>query len=150
MVRHITLQWSDRDKALIDGIVIGAGCGVVVEVFLADPEIRLPARIDMFTDHWTSILDSLSRDTNAFNLFSRNIDIQQATFRESFRQYLPHSDHGELRSFAKVESFSRNQTESQSGNAKNSGFQGAGHGAGIGSVVTEISTMIYSRSTNIR
>src|SRR6185295_7352259 len=70
MVCHVALQWSDRDKALIDGVVIGAGCGVVVEVFLADPEIRLPAGIDMFTDHRTSILDSLSRDANAFNLLA--------------------------------------------------------------------------------
>src|SRR6185437_12650049 len=129
MVCHVTLQWSDRDKALIDGVVISAGGGVVVEVFFTDPEIRLPARIDVFTDHWTGVLDSLSRDADSFDLFSRNIDIQQATFRESFRQYLPHGDHGELRSFAKVESFSCNQTEGQSGNAENSGFEGAGHGA---------------------
>ena len=69
MVRHITLQWSDRDKALIDCVVISAGRGAVVEVFFTDPEIRLPAGIDMFTDNWPGVFDSLSRDANAFDLF---------------------------------------------------------------------------------
>src|SRR6185295_14231413 len=144
MVRHVTLQRSDRDKALINCVVISAGGGAVVEVFFTDPEIRLPAGVDMFADNWTSIFDSLSRDAYAFYLFSRNIDIQQSTFRESFRQDLPHCEHGKLRSLPKVESFTSNETKGQARNAENSGFEGAGDGAGIGSVVTKITTVIDS------
>src|SRR5580765_4776927 len=127
MVRHVTLQGRDRDKTLIDCVVISAGGGAVVEVFFTDPEIRLPAGIDMFADNRASIFDSLSRDANAFYLFSRNIDVQQTPFRESFRHDLPHCNHFELRSRAKVESFTRNETKGQARNAENRGFEGAGN-----------------------
>src|SRR5258705_1841247 len=144
MVRHVALQGSDRNKPMIDCVVISAGGGAIVEVFFTDPEIWLPAGIDMFADNRTSIFDSLPCDANPSYLLSRNIDVQQTPFRESFRQDLPHCDHGELRSFAKVESFTRNQTKGQTRNAENRGFEGTGNSAGIGSIVTEIATVIDS------
>src|SRR5258705_12642303 len=102
MVRHVALQGSDRNKTLIDCVVISADGGAIIEVFFTDPEIRLPAGIDMFADNRTSIFDSLPCDANPFYLFSGNIDVQQTPFRESFRPDLPDCDHGELRSFAQV------------------------------------------------
>jgi hypothetical protein len=81
MIRHVTLQRRDGDIALIDGVVVGAGRGAVVEILFADPEVRLAARIDVFADHRTRILDSLPRDANAFDFFSRNVDVEQTCLR---------------------------------------------------------------------
>src|ERR1044071_7188686 len=75
VIGHVALQRSDGNVTLLDGSIIGAVLGVRSEVLFTDPEVRLAARIDMFGNHGASILNSLPRYLDAFDLSLRNIHV---------------------------------------------------------------------------
>src|SRR6267143_1286072 len=111
MIGHVALQRCNRDVTLFDGIVVRAISGVSVEVLFTDPEIGFAARIDVLANYWSRILDSLPGNFNALNIASREVDVQQSTFGQSFSENFLYCSDCKLRWLAKIKILPRDQAE---------------------------------------
>src|SRR5678816_944819 len=57
MISHVATQRCDGDEPLFNSVVVCAVSGAFVEILFPDPKVCFATRIDVFTDHGTSILD---------------------------------------------------------------------------------------------
>ena len=83
MVRHIAAEWRHRNVPLCNSVIISALNRISIEVLFTNPEVRFAARVNVFSDYGSSVLDSLPRYFNAFDLAGRQVDIQQQTNRRA-------------------------------------------------------------------
>src|ERR1700752_1112407 len=96
-----------------------------VEVLFTDPKISFAARINVFADNGSGVLDSLSRYLHSLDCSGRNVDVQKCAYRQPFFQNLPRSDYGERSRLSEIKIVSGNKTQRNAGNPKNSCFQSA-------------------------
>src|ERR1041384_7648103 len=118
MISHVALQRRYRNVAIFDRAIISSVLGVGTKVLLSDPEIRLASRIDMLSDNRTRVLDSLTRDLDAFDLAQWHVDVQESSFRQSLAQNFSYSKQCESRSFCEVKVLSGHQTNCYSRDAQ--------------------------------
>src|ERR1044071_340146 len=117
VIRHVAFERSDGNEALLYGLIIRAIGGGRSKILLADPVVRFAARVSVLADDGARVLQALPGDAHAFNLTTRNIDVEQRSFRQAFFQDFADGCDGEACGFREIESLACDQTEGYSRHA---------------------------------
>src|SRR5712691_1089134 len=119
MIRHVASQRSDRNIAILNRTVVGTVFGIFPEVLLANPKVRLAARIDVFGNHRPGVLDSLARNPDALDLSEWDVDVQKRPFGQSFTQYLLDGEKRKPGGFLEIKVLARYKADGDSGHSQN-------------------------------